>query len=71
MITGVDITYEDLEGEWPEGFEAGPTENRKMKMWLWTRIKICHGPTLRQFTHGGRTTRGSFNHALATCLASL
>lgn len=25
-ITGVDIAYEDLEGEWPEGFEAGPTE---------------------------------------------
>jgi uncharacterized protein (TIGR02270 family) len=27
MITGVDIAYEDLEGEWPKGFEAGPTEN--------------------------------------------
>jgi hypothetical protein len=27
MITGVDIAYEDLEGKWPEGFEAGPTEN--------------------------------------------
>jgi uncharacterized protein (TIGR02270 family) len=27
MITGVDIAYEDLEGEWPEGLEAGPTEN--------------------------------------------
>ncbi len=27
MITGVDIAFEDLEGEWPEGFEAGPTEN--------------------------------------------
>lgn len=27
MITGVDIVYEDLEGEWQEGFEAGPTEN--------------------------------------------
>lgn len=27
MITGVDIAYEDLDGEWPEGFEAGPTEN--------------------------------------------
>lgn len=27
IITGVDIAYEDLEGEWPEGFEAGPTEN--------------------------------------------
>lgn len=27
MITGIDIAYEDLEGEWPEGFEAGPTEN--------------------------------------------
>ena len=26
MITGVDITDENLEGEWPEGFEAGPTE---------------------------------------------
>ncbi len=26
MITGVDIAYEDLEGEWPENFEAGPTE---------------------------------------------
>jgi len=27
LITGVDIAYQDLEGEWPEGFEAGPTEN--------------------------------------------
>jgi len=27
MITGLDLAYEDLEGEWPEGFEAGPTEN--------------------------------------------
>jgi uncharacterized protein (TIGR02270 family) len=27
MITGVDIAYEDLEGEWPEGFEAGPSES--------------------------------------------
>jgi uncharacterized protein (TIGR02270 family) len=27
MITGVDIAYEDLEGEWPDGFEAGPTED--------------------------------------------
>ena len=26
-ITGVDITDEDLHGEWPEGFEAGPTED--------------------------------------------
>ena len=25
-ITGVDLAYDDLEGEWPEGFEAGPTE---------------------------------------------
>ncbi len=27
MITGVDIAYEDLKGEWPEGFETVPTEN--------------------------------------------
>ena len=27
MITGVDIAYEDLEGEKPEGFESGPTED--------------------------------------------
>ena len=27
MITGVDIAYDDLEGEWPEDFEAGPTED--------------------------------------------
>jgi len=27
LITGVDLAYQDLEGEWPEGFEAGPTEN--------------------------------------------
>ena len=26
MITGLNIEDEDLEGEWPEGFEAGPTE---------------------------------------------
>lgn len=27
MITGVDIAYEDLEGERPEDFEAGPSED--------------------------------------------
>lgn len=27
MITGVDLAYDDLEGEWPAGFTAGPTEN--------------------------------------------
>jgi len=27
MIVGVDLASEDLEGEWPEGFEAGPTDN--------------------------------------------
>ncbi len=26
LITGVDLAYQDLEGEWPAGFEAGPTE---------------------------------------------
>ena len=26
-ITGVDIAYEGLEGEWPDGFEAGPSED--------------------------------------------
>jgi uncharacterized protein (TIGR02270 family) len=29
MITGVDFDEENLEGEWPEEFEAGPTENPK------------------------------------------
>jgi uncharacterized protein (TIGR02270 family) len=27
LITGIDIAYQDLEGESPEGFQAGPTEN--------------------------------------------
>jgi uncharacterized protein (TIGR02270 family) len=27
FITGADLAYEDLDGDWPEGFEAGPTEN--------------------------------------------
>jgi len=27
MITGIDLAYDDLDGDWPEGFEAGPTEN--------------------------------------------
>jgi uncharacterized protein (TIGR02270 family) len=27
MITGVDIAYQDLDGPWPEGFTAGPTED--------------------------------------------
>jgi uncharacterized protein (TIGR02270 family) len=29
MMTGVDIAYEDLEGDRPEGFESGPTEDPK------------------------------------------
>ncbi|MEW8507112.1 MAG: TIGR02270 family protein [Candidatus Thiodiazotropha sp.] len=27
LITGVDLAYEDLDGDQPEGFETGPTEN--------------------------------------------
>jgi uncharacterized protein (TIGR02270 family) len=27
MITGIDLAYDDLEQDKPEGFEAGPTEN--------------------------------------------
>jgi uncharacterized protein (TIGR02270 family) len=27
MITGLDLVDENMEGEWPEGFEAGPTED--------------------------------------------
>lgn len=27
MITGVDLAYDDLDTDWPEGFEAGPTED--------------------------------------------
>jgi uncharacterized protein (TIGR02270 family) len=27
MITGLDLAYEDLDGDRPEGFESGPTEN--------------------------------------------
>jgi uncharacterized protein (TIGR02270 family) len=27
MITGVDLSYEDLDGDAPEGFDAGPTED--------------------------------------------
>jgi uncharacterized protein (TIGR02270 family) len=26
-ITGLDLAWNDLEGEWPEGFTAGPTED--------------------------------------------
>jgi uncharacterized protein (TIGR02270 family) len=29
MITGVDLAYEDLDKDQPEGFEAGPTEDPK------------------------------------------
>src|SRR5207247_8621502 len=29
MITGVDIAYQDLDSDKPEGFEAGPTEKPK------------------------------------------
>ncbi len=29
MITGVDIAFEDLDGDKPEDFQAGPTENRE------------------------------------------
>jgi hypothetical protein len=27
MITGVDLAYDDFEGEWPKGFKVGPSEN--------------------------------------------
>jgi len=31
MITGADFVEENLEDEWPEGFEAGPTDNPEDK----------------------------------------
>ena len=27
LITGVDLAYEDMDTDWPEGFSAGPTED--------------------------------------------
>jgi len=27
MITGIDLAYEDLDGDWPEGFESGPDDD--------------------------------------------
>ena len=29
IITGIDLTYENLQGEWREGFVAGPSEDHK------------------------------------------
>ena len=29
FFTGVDLAYNDLEADWPEGFEAGPTEDEE------------------------------------------
>jgi uncharacterized protein (TIGR02270 family) len=47
-ITGVDLAYDDLEGDWPEGFEAGPSEDPvDPNVWLdededlaWPRVKL-------------------------------
>lgn len=46
MITGADLAYEDLEGEKPEGFEAGPTENPEDENIDSTRTKTCLRPAL-------------------------
>jgi hypothetical protein len=43
MITGVDLAYNDLEGEWPESFEAGQQKIRKMKTSPWIRMNIYLG----------------------------
>ncbi len=69
MITGVDIAYEDLEGEWPEGFEAGPTESPEdedVEMdpdedlpWPETQlIKDCWNKNKSQFKNGVRHLLG-------------
>ena len=46
MITGVDLAYDDLDTDKPEGFEAGLQRTRKMTMSRWTRMRICRGPML-------------------------
>jgi len=69
MITGVDLAYEDLEGEWPEDFEAGPTENPEdedveldpNEDLPWPEPKLIAGwwdKNKRKFTNGTRYLLG-------------
>jgi uncharacterized protein (TIGR02270 family) len=58
MITGVDIAYEDLEGEWPEGFEAGPTEDpadENVAMDLDEDLPWPHPELINQWWHAHRS----------------
>ena len=60
MITGVDIAYEDLEGEWPEGFEAGPTENPEDDNVEMDPDENLSWPDPELIQHWWNTHRGSF-----------
>ncbi|WHZ21847.1 MAG: hypothetical protein OJF47_000959 [Nitrospira sp.] len=69
MITGVDLAYEDLEGEKPEGFESGPTENpddERIELdpdedLPWPNVQLIEqwwAAHRRQFTNGTRYLLG-------------
>ncbi|MEW8027127.1 MAG: TIGR02270 family protein [Candidatus Thiodiazotropha sp.] len=70
MITGVDLAYEDLDGDQPEGFEAGPTENpededvamdpdEELPWPDHQRISLWWGANQGRFTAGERYLCGS------------
>jgi hypothetical protein len=57
MITGVDLKDAQLEGCRPEGFEAGPNDDRRTTMSSPTLMKICHGRMSSVSLPGGKRTK--------------
>ena len=71
MITGVDLAYDDLETDAPEGFQAGPNDNPGRRE---RRPGPGRGPALARPradpATGGRTTAPALPPAPATCSAA-
>jgi len=72
LITGANIAYEDLDGEKPDGFEAGPTENPEDEdvamdadlnlAWPGTHPEVVERPP-GEFRQGHSLPAGPAHHA--------
>ena len=63
-ITGVDIAYEDLDDELPQGFEAGPTENPEDEYVTMDSDEDLPWPSPLKIADWWDANKGSFNQGV-------
>ena len=70
FITGVHISYDELEGPQPEGFQAGPTEDPADEDVAMDPDEHLYWPDPAKCAKWWSLNRGRFNAGRATCAAS-